>query len=459
MNNYKFKNKKGFTYIESVVFLFIFSLVVITFYQVFSLGTRYIVNSKNRLGAISVANEKMEIDRNLKYKDVGTVGGFISGNIPQTENVIENNQKYKVQTEVSYRDDPFDGTLNGSPNDTDWEDYKIVKVIVSWDNGAADRGNVFIVSQFSPPGLESVNATDGVLSINILLAEANGGNNGVAGFNVHIENSDLGISEDRQTDSAGNITIIGLKQSIQKYKLTVSKTGYKTVTTFPPYPITSFNPTDVNATVIAGTINNESVEVYKIANLKISAVDYLDNPVSNVHFKLVGGRVLGTTNDQPPLNVYEFNKVDTTGADGTKEYKSVGLGQYTLGLDSSEAKYSIVGMNQISPFNLVAGITNNIKIKVADRLVTGYLVNVLRKIDNSPLNSASVELKNTNLNYDRTVVADNSGMAFFPTANDTKLLAGTYDITIKAEGYSTYTGTATVVNGKLTSSSQTLTAK
>ncbi len=459
MNSYKFKNKKGFTYIESVVFLFIFSLVVVTFYQVFSLGTRYIVNSKNRLGAISVANEKMEIDRNLKYKDVGTVGGFISGNIPQTENVIENNQKYKVQTEVSYRDDPFDGTLDGSPDDADWEDYKIIGVTVSWDNGDADRGDVFIASQFSPPGLESVDATDGVLSINILLAEANGGNNGVAGFNVHIENSDLGISEDRQTDNAGNITIIGLKQSIQKYKLTVSKTGYETVNTFPPYPITSYNPTDVDATVIAGTINNVSIVVYRVADLKISAVDYLGNSVSDVHFKLVGGRILGTTNDQPPLNVYKFNKVDVTGADGTKEYKSVGLGQYTLGLDSSETKYSIVGMNQISPFSLLFGIINNIKIKVADRLVTGYLVNVLRKVDNSPLNSASVELKNTSLNYDRTVATDNSGMAFFPTVNDTKLLPGTYDITIKAEGYNTYTGTVTAIDGKLISSSQTLTAK
>ena len=41
-------NKPAFTLIEALTVLFIFSLITVTFYSVFSLGTRYIQDAKNR---------------------------------------------------------------------------------------------------------------------------------------------------------------------------------------------------------------------------------------------------------------------------------------------------------------------------------------------------------------------------------------------------------------------------
>jgi Tfp pilus assembly protein PilV len=64
--------KKGFSLIESLVFLFIFMLISVVFLQVYLVGTRTIFDSKNRLGAVALANQKMEIIRSIEYADIGT---------------------------------------------------------------------------------------------------------------------------------------------------------------------------------------------------------------------------------------------------------------------------------------------------------------------------------------------------------------------------------------------------
>ena len=82
--------KKGFTLVEAMVFLFIFSVTVVTFYRTFASGTKAISNVKSRIVATALANEKMEIVRNLDYEAVGTDGGAPAGSIPQEETVTKN---------------------------------------------------------------------------------------------------------------------------------------------------------------------------------------------------------------------------------------------------------------------------------------------------------------------------------------------------------------------------------
>jgi prepilin-type N-terminal cleavage/methylation domain-containing protein len=50
----------GFTLIEALTVLFILAVVVMTFYETWNLGTKYIINTKNRFGATALANQKME---------------------------------------------------------------------------------------------------------------------------------------------------------------------------------------------------------------------------------------------------------------------------------------------------------------------------------------------------------------------------------------------------------------
>ena len=65
-------SRKGFTLIEALTLLFVFYLVKTTFYAASIAGTRQIIESKNRLGAVAVANEKMEIIRNRDYDTIVT---------------------------------------------------------------------------------------------------------------------------------------------------------------------------------------------------------------------------------------------------------------------------------------------------------------------------------------------------------------------------------------------------
>lgn len=442
------KNKlRGFTFIEALVLLFVFSLVTVTFYNVISLGTRYIIISKNRLNAVAIANEKMEIIRNLRYEDVGTVGGACEGNIPQEEDVLRDGKSFHVYTLAKFEDDPFDGSLGGSPNDSAFKDYKTVKVKVSWNNGGSDNGEISLSSRFAPQGLEVASAGDGILSINIF-SDQDGGV-GVSQANVHIVNNDVGMNQTIQTDNSGNVMLVGAKESIQNYQITVTKSDYETVTTFPAYPNTAYNPIDTHASVIEGTLNITNIVQNKVADLKIVAKDYLGNPVSGVDFDLVGGRKLGTEDAFPYDPIYNLNVSDETEADGEMEYNSISPGQYSFELSSSESDYALVGIDTISPFSLVSEDSMEINLIVADKNAIGFSTKILNNIDSSPVSGAEVRLKNDILGYDQSTTVGDDGMAFFPKEEGVPILAGTYDLFVTMDGFQNHNESVEINDGAL----------
>ncbi len=442
----KNKNLKGFTFIEALTMLFIFSLITITFYNVIMVGTRYIVSAKNRLGAVALAGEKIEIARNLKYADVGVVLGDCPGTLKQDEYVTENGKTYLVHTHARYVDDPFDGKLGESPNDLAYHDYKELEITVSWNNGGSDQGSIMVSSDFMSPSLEVVTAGDGILSINVFSDQAGGAP--VIGASVHVVDSAVGIDEFVTTDIAGNVMLLGAKESLQKYQITVSKSGYETVTTFPPYPATAYNPIDTYATVIGGNLNTTNIVENKLANLKISTVDYLGDPVADVGISLKGGRKLGTEFISPFDPVYNLVFDGKTDTSGEKDFGSISPGQYTFGPSPSESTYELIGTNFISPLPLASEGAADIKLKVADKNKIGILIKVANSADASAMNGATVELKNVGLAYDETVTTGADGMAFFPISAAI-FQAGTYDLTVKADGFNDNTKTETIIDNIL----------
>ncbi|KKP83325.1 MAG: hypothetical protein UR82_C0022G0018, partial [Candidatus Moranbacteria bacterium GW2011_GWF1_35_5] len=92
---------KGVSIIEALVLIFIFSVVTMSFYSVFAVGTKYILNSKNKIIAISLANERMEMLRNLAYDNVAVVGGIPNGLIDPDENVAVGDKTFHVITDIT----------------------------------------------------------------------------------------------------------------------------------------------------------------------------------------------------------------------------------------------------------------------------------------------------------------------------------------------------------------------
>lgn len=426
----KNNKKNGFTLIEALVVLFIFSLISITFYYVLTAGTKYIVNSKNRLGALALADEKMEIVRNMKYDDIGTVDGEVSGNILQNETVMENAKQYNVHTLVEYVDDPFDKL---GYEDTVWfEDFKRVSVTVSWGS-ATDGGEVKLISRFVPPGLEVPSPDDGILAINIFSDQPGGA--GISGASVRVVNSETGLDTTKQTDSSGNVTLIGdkIKDSIQKYEITVTKSGYETVNTLPPYPTTEYNPIDTHASVITGSINVTNIVQNELADLKIATVDYLNHPIPNINFHLTGGRILGVEAELPNDPIYNIDIDASTNSNGEKDFSGISPGQFTFSLLSTETNYELIGTDPPSPFSLFSATPLTFKAKLASKTATSLLVKIKRSDDNSPIAGAQVKLSNAS-GYDVTQTSSAEGAAFFPETSDI-FQSGNYDLKITADGF------------------------
>ena len=449
--------ENGFTIIEALVVLFIFALITVSFYSVFSVGLKYIIDSKNRLGAIAVANEKMETIRNLAYDDVGIQDGAPSGNILQDEDVTENTKGYHIHTDIIYRDDSLDGVY---PTDTVPNDYKRVTVTVSWYGFSNEAEKVELTSRFVSPSLEVANSGDGILSINVFSDQPGG--TGIPSSEVHITNSDIGLDVTTDTDNGGNVILVGsnIKDSIQKYVITLTKDGYEAVSTMSPYPVTSYSPIDVHASVVTGSLNVANIVQNKLANLKVSSVNYLGESIENIDFGISGGRKLGyevvdgIVTSTPVYNLVSDTKTES---DGEKDFGAVSPGEYTISLPSSTTDlYEVIGAYPINSFKVPFDNNVDFEIKLASKNVTSLLIKVMGDDEsNTPVAGAKVQVTNIS-GYDVTLTTGSDGVVFFPVTSDI-FVAGNYNIKITADGFEDNTSEITVSDGELKKEDKILT--
>jgi hypothetical protein len=210
--------KNGFSILEVVAAIGIFMVVFVSVYGSFSTGLRSLSQSKHRIAATQLANEKMEIIRNLPYLDVGTQGGIPSGSLLQEETVWKSNQKFKVRTTIRYIDSPLDGQ---DPNDSNGisRDFREARVEVIWGSIQWGKG-IILISNIVPDGVENESG-GGTLRFNAIDSTGTG----VSGADVHITNNatDPNIDIPTQTDSTGSVLLAGMPVENQTYEFSVSK--------------------------------------------------------------------------------------------------------------------------------------------------------------------------------------------------------------------------------------------
>ncbi|TAK96798.1 carboxypeptidase regulatory-like domain-containing protein [Patescibacteria group bacterium] len=439
------KLQRGFTVIDVIFFISIFAIASMAFYRTISDGVLVSLDAKYRLGALALANEKIEIIRNLQYNSIGTTEGIPVGIILEDENVTASGKLYHVKTFIQYIDDEFDDKY---PTDAVPNDFKSVKITVSWGSATGATKEVSLVSRFVPAGLE-VESGDGVLSVNII----DGSGTGVSQAHIHLVNNDVSpnVNVSSNTNNDGNIIFPGAKQSIQKYRLTVSKDGYETVTTLDPAGV-SYNYTDINASVMAGLLNTKSVVINRLANLSIVSRDYTGTELPGVDFHLKGGRILGTDNAViPAVLVYILDTDETTDSDGEKLISNHSPGQFFMSEIESPIGYTLIGVSPVEAFDgtsstyttsVLPGNSAELLIKYAKNSDNALLVKVKTKTEGTPVNGAQVKLSNAD-GYSVTVTTSFDGVAFFPTDN-VPLVAGDYSLEITADGFDDYTDDVTV---------------
>lgn len=436
-NNF-IKNRKGFSILEVVSAIFIFSVVTVTIYGSFSAGLKSVAQSKHRIAATELANEKMEIIRNMPYGSIGTASGVPAGILPQNETVWKSNQKFNVHTYIRYVNDSADDNESGTGQDEAPADYKEVKVEVTWAGVKAGQG-VKAVSKFVSSRLDDEAGVGGG-SFRLNIMDGSGTGAGIQGVASHIENSSVNPAVDinTYTDSYGTILLVGMPAGDRNYQITVSKDGYESVTTLPPYPITSFDPTDVHASVMEGDLNTKTIIIDRLSNIHFSMRDILDydHLFPDIHFNLKGGRVIGleygTTNE---ITNYDQNL--STGANGDVSVNGIPPGKYAFALE--EPGYTLVGADPSLPINLAPNQSLEENLILASNSINSLIVTVKNSQSGLPVPNVSVRLYN-DTGFDVTQLTGEMGQVYFPPNTDppTVLSPGTYTLEASVENYQPY---------------------
>jgi prepilin-type N-terminal cleavage/methylation domain-containing protein len=262
------KDQKGMTLIEVIVSILIISVLTVGIYSLIEYVLKLSAENKFRLGAVMVADLKMERIKNLPYDQIGTLLGIVHGNLPDNEILMENNGAFYVNTFVRYIDDPFDGTDGGSPNDLLPTDYKQIRIRVRY-NGPYGQKDITVYTNVAPQGMES-SVGGGTLSISVF----NASGFPVSLADVNIKNSSVSPAIDftAQTDANGLLSFPGAPASVEGYEISVSKAGYSHSSTS-PRTVSNPNPTIPNATVILGTRTSISFTIDILSTINIKTLN------------------------------------------------------------------------------------------------------------------------------------------------------------------------------------------
>ncbi|MDD5528027.1 MAG: carboxypeptidase regulatory-like domain-containing protein [Patescibacteria group bacterium] len=371
----------GFTLIEAVVGIAIFSLIAIGVYETFAQASHMVETSRLMVTAAALANEQFEIAHNMPYADIGLTAGLPSGKLSPTQNITRDNTDFLVQTIVQNIDDPFDGTIGGSPNDSSPADYKLVEIKISAPSNPRLAPLTF-TEYIAPKNLENT-TNNGALFVRVF--DANG--QPVSEANVHIANSQtspiVGVND--TTNNDGILQIVDVPPSIQSYKITVSKNGYSQDRTYPVGSSTNPNPIMPDATVIAQQVTQTSFMIDRTATLNVSSVTETCAPVANIGFDLKGSKLIGSTPD-----IYKYQNSFDTGPSGTKVIDSLEWDAYNLTFNDST--HDLGGA--ISPvlFSLTPGSVQDVKIIAVPKNPRSLLVSVKQGGTTQPLSGATVQL-------------------------------------------------------------------
>ncbi len=421
--NYKLESH-GFTILEVVFVLVILSLSTLTIFSLFNLTLKMTWENKARIGATQLANKKLEIARNLPYDDVGTVGGIVSGNIPETEIVTLNNIDYTVYTNVVYVDDPFDGTFESDPIDTLTNDYKMVSVKVSWDSEFS-TSPVEFYTNIAPKGVES-NLGGGTLVIKVF----NASGLAVDNANIHIYSDVVSPTVDMNTysNAQGQLVLPGVLAADTAYEITVTKSGYSTAQTYDT-TVSLPTPDKPHLTVFEGQTTSASFAIDQTANMTINVVDINDVALGNITLNIQGAKRKGLDGEGDP--VYKFDEDDVSNASGVISLTNIEWDDYTITIDASSG-YDINQTDPIMPVAILPLDNTTVTVKL-EPTADHSLLAIVKDINDQPVEGASVNVTNVD-GYDKTIITSSAGQAFF-----TPLTEATTTITVTKAGYDNYT--------------------
>lgn len=382
----KFKN--GFTLIETLLAIGIFSIIVLGIYFSYSNILDVIISSQAGIVSQSVIDNELEIIRNMKFEDVGTQGGSPAGLLQAEKVVQQSGASFLVKTFVRNVDDPFDGTIGGTPNDLAPADYKLVEIELSCPLCPRFTPRV-VTTRVAPTNLEN-STKNGALFINVFDAAGQP----ISGANVNVRNNFVipNININDVTGVNGSLQLVDIATSSAKYEITITKTGYSDDRTYQPGDVLNPNPTKPHATVANQTVTQISFAIDRESILNLSTADQFCVAVPNIDYTQIGAKLIGT---DPDVQKYLQNHVTNTS--GIKTISDLEWDAYSF--QNTDLNYDIAGMSIINPVIINPNTTYNLKWVMESKNPSSILITV-QDGDGQFINDASVQLTKTG--FDQT---------------------------------------------------------
>lgn len=376
------QNKKGFTLLESVIAIAIFVLFLMGVYGGIQLVFQIVYQSRIRIIETALLNEQVELVRNLSFHDVGIVNGSPAGVLERTVTSTRNGIDFTITRTIRNIDDPYDGVIGGTPNDTAPADYKLVQIEVMC-MGCRQKEPLSAQTYVAPKLLEG-DPTHGALFIEVFDAQAQP----VVGATVHIISTSTDPLYDFEdtTDEDGMLRIVDLAAGIDVYNITVSKVGYTTDGTLSPSEVIP-NPTKPPASVVAQDIAEISFSIDHLSQIDISSVNMQCQAIPGVNFDMRGMWLIGTGPD-----IYNVDGSYSTDGFGLHSFSSLRWDNYGFAVSG----YDLVGAIPDIPFALNPGITQPIQLVVGPNTTRSLLVMVTD--DGQPIANAQVHVSGPSYN-------------------------------------------------------------
>lgn len=383
----------------------------------------------------TILNKEMEIIKNLPFDQVGTQGGIPSGVLQAIKIATTTTDRvFSIKTTIRNIDDPFDGLLGGSPNDTAPTDYKLVELEATCTT-CPNFIPLILTARVAPKNLES-GTNSGSIFVNVF--DGYGGS--VAGASVHVINTSTIPSIDLTdtTNQGGVLQLVGVPTSTQGYQITVTKAGYSTDRTYPSGAPGNPNPKKANVNVSAQTLTPISLEIDPLSVLSVQTKDIFCRGIGNQAFSFTGAKLIGESPD-----VIKFSTSSQTGAGGTQLYDATERDTYTFVYDGS---YDLAGTIPFSPYTVAAGSSSTFTFVLQSAAPRSLLVTVKDGATQAPVSSSSVRLWKTG--FSQVLVAghgvglqtDWSGGGYTDKSGvDPDILPGSLQLSLQGGKYSTTT--------------------
>jgi len=323
--------KKGFTLVEVLVVAGLAAIVLLGIFAGFRFALELTAEARAQSAALSVASGQMEFIRSLEYDQIGTVGGIPDGPVPQFSTTTLSGREFTTRTLIYWVDDPADG-LGADDVNNITTDYKEAKVEVSWESLQGRTQSLFLLSRFTPQGIES-NVGGGTIRIEVY--DRNFAP--LPGVSVQLRNETTTSTIDvAQNTNVDGFALFSGAPVASQYEVLVTRPGYSTeqtyrATTTLPNPSTQpFTVAEGDTTVLAFRIDQTSdLLIRTLVPATTSVVDDVFAPPSTV---------ATTTGVELVADTYQLELSGT-------QYVATGTVQSSMVSPATFSRWDIVAMN------------------------------------------------------------------------------------------------------------------